>query len=99
MPDILVVERLLTVGEQHSRVNDPQVGNGLVVTVHEIQQQKFLPHGHALGRRATNALKVGTDGLGFSAGPGRAGSALPDLRLVNVSGQVLLLRRLLLPLR
>ena len=99
MPDILVVERLLTVGEQHGRVNDPQVGNGLVVTVHEIQQQKFLPHGHTLGRRTANALKVGTDGLGLSAGPGCAGSALPDLRLVNVSGQVLLLRLLLLPLR
>ena len=99
MPDILVVERLHAISKQHGRVNDPQVGNGLVVTVHEIQQQKFLPHGHALGRRATDALKVGTDGLGFSAGPGCAGSALPDLRLVNVSGQVLLLRLLLLPLR
>ena len=99
MPDILVVERLLTVGEQHGRVNDPQVGDRLIVVVHKVQQQKLLAHGHALGRRATDALKVGTDGLGFSAGPGRAGSALPDLRLVNVSGQVLLPRLLLLPLR
>ena len=94
MPDGLVVGHLLRLREQVGGVDDPQLTDGLVVAVHEIQQQQLLPHGHAVGRRAADALKVPADKLRLVLpAPHIVMTAVPDLRLVHVGGQVLLLRR------
>ena len=78
VPDGLVVHRLVHSGEQIGGVNDLQRGDGLIIAVHEVQQQQLLAHSHALIRRAADALEGGADRGGIAA-PHRAVAALPRL--------------------
>ena len=79
-PDRPVVGGLGVTGKQGGGVDDLQIAHGLVVAIHEVQQQKLLPGGHAVGGCAGNALKGGADRLRLTAPDGLVLPG-PDLRL------------------
>ena len=93
-PDRPVVGGLVVVGKQYGGINDLQIADGLVVAVHEVQQQKLLPGGHTVGGCAGNALERGADRLRLTAPDGLV-LPRPDLRLRHGIDHIHRLGRLL----
>ena len=93
-PHGAVVVGLGTVHEQVGAVDGLQLTDGLVITVHEVQQQKLLPGGHTVGGCAGNALERGADRLRLTAPDGLV-LPRPDLRLRHGIDHIHRLGRLL----
>ena len=91
-PDGPVVVGLGAVREQVGAVDDLQPGNGLIIAVHEVQQQQLLPRGHAVGRGAGDAFEIGADGDRLTAPDGSV-LPRPDLRFRYGGDGLRVLRR------
>ena len=87
-----MVVGLGAVREQVGAVDDLQPGNGLIIAVHEVQQQQLLPRGHAVGRGAGDAFEIGADGDRLTAPDGSV-LPRPDLRFRYGGDGLRVLRR------